>query len=94
MISYRDVCEAKTKKEMLARFDKLLKEVVKKYGGTKESNRVMQLSNIGYFSGYYDKKTWDRVHKWLGATHPIFGASYPTTEQALNSGKTYAKEKP
>lgn len=93
-MTYSDVCEAKTKAEMVSRFDDLLKEMVKSHGGTPESHRKMQLSNVGYFSGYYGSGTAARVLKWLGAVHPIFGTSHAngrlTPEAAFNAGKMKA----
>jgi len=76
MIGYQDICEAKTKREMVRRFEVLLKEVAKRYGSTPESHRATQLSNVGYCSGYYDQKTAKRILDWLGARHPIFGSSH------------------
>ena len=29
-------------------------------------------SNLGYFAGYYDRETYDRVNKAYGAVHPVF----------------------
>lgn len=77
MNNYSKVCEAKTKKEMQRRFNLLLKQTSKKFGGTEESYLKQQLANIGYFAGYYnDEKIRKRVLKWLGAIHPIFGVKY------------------
>ena len=67
MSTYTAVCEAKTKAEMQKQFSALLEAVVKKLGGTKKGHSKMQLSNVGYFAGYYDGKTRKRVSKWLGA---------------------------
>lgn len=89
-IGYRDVCEAKTKDEMLQRFDTLLQQLAEREGGTPESHRAIQLSNVGYFTGYYSSETAKRVQDWLGTTHPIFGTSHAegtlTSEAALQSG--------
>lgn len=76
MTGYRDVCEAKTQDEMVRRFEALLNEVAEKHGGTPESHRPTQLSNVGYFSGYYSSETAKRVLDWLGATHPFFGTAH------------------
>ena len=73
MTGYRDVCEATTKDEMQELFNLLLAELVERKGGSADSHRAMQLSNVGYFAGYYDSATAKRVLEWLGATHPIFG---------------------
>ena len=87
MAGYRTVCEAKTKAEMLAAFDTVLNEVVAENGGTREGHRQTQLSNVGYFAGYYDAETYKRVHEWLGTEHPIFGRSYPAPQEAMKAGK-------
>lgn len=29
-------------------------------------------SNLGYFAGYYDGKTYDRINKAYGTIHPVF----------------------
>ena len=75
MTSYRDVCEAKTKKEMQKRFRSLLKEVAEKHGKKPSDHKNIQLSNVGYFAGYYDGKVSGRVNRWLGAYHPVFGST-------------------
>lgn len=45
------------------------------------------LQNIGYFSGYYDPKTADRIMDVFQAAHPIFGRRHVSTEEALEMGK-------
>lgn len=45
-------------------------------------------SNLGYFAGYYDRETYDRINKTYGAIHPIFKAN-PfdiTPEEAYHIG--------
>ena len=86
MTTYDDVCNAKTKKEMQKLFDLVLTECSKKFGGSVESHRTMQLSNVGYFAGYYDNKTRRRVDKWLHAVHPIFGKTNPSASESFNAG--------
>lgn len=73
MTGYGDVCEARTKKEMQARFSRMLSEIVKEHGGTKKGHTPLQLSNVGYVAGYYEKNVRDRVSRWLKAEHPVFG---------------------
>lgn len=90
-MKYTDVCEAKTREEMVARFDALLAEVAAKHGGTPESHRAVQMQNVGYFMGYYDHATFSRVNEWLGAIHPVFGGNYPAPAQALAAGKQSAQ---
>lgn len=85
-MTYKKVCEAKTKKEMQKQFNLLLDYCSEEYGGTPLSHRNQQLSNIGYFAGYYDSKVKKNVEKWLGAIHPIFGSSNPTPKEAFKAG--------
>lgn len=73
MSSYRIICEQKTKKDMQHQFTLLLYAVADKFGKTPLEHKEQQLSNVGYFAGYYDEETRKRVSKWLGAEHPIFG---------------------
>ena len=71
-MTYSEICEAKTRKQMKERLSTLLSQCAREFGGTRESHIDRQLSNIGYFSGYYDSKTMERVKKWIGAKHPVF----------------------
>ena len=43
--------------------------------------------NIGYYAGYYDNETSKRVNKLFCCSHPIFGNSTPTAEEAFECGK-------
>lgn len=47
-------------------------------------------SNLGYYAGYYDNKTRERVEKLFICKHPIFGSiaenGTPTPEEAFNLG--------
>lgn len=43
--------------------------------------------NIGYYAGYYDNKTANRVNKLFNCSHPIFGNSTPTGKEAFECGK-------
>lgn len=47
-------------------------------------------SNIGYFSGYCDEETRNRVSRIFEAEHPIFGSGNPTSEEAFEMGKRFA----
>jgi hypothetical protein len=47
--------------------------------------------NLGYFAGYYDSETRERVERLFRCEHPIFGAiaekGQPTAAQAFAAGK-------
>lgn len=46
--------------------------------------------NLGYFAGYYDNETRERVEKFFMCSHPVFGAikinGAPTNEEAFACG--------
>jgi hypothetical protein len=51
-------------------------------------------ANLGYYAGYYDSKTRERVEKLFSCCHPIFGSikdnGEPTAAQAFELGKKLA----
>lgn len=46
--------------------------------------------NLGYFAGYYDNETRERVEKLFKCRHPVFGSiegnGAPTPQEAFNLG--------
>lgn len=50
-------------------------------------------SNLGYFSGYYDSKTYELINKSYNAIHPIFGGNpfNVSPEDAYQMGKELVK---
>jgi len=60
-------------------------------GKTRIEAEELERTNLGYFAGYYDTTTRDRVDRLYGAMHPIFGRSKPTAEEAFEIGKTIGR---
>jgi hypothetical protein len=52
--------------------------------------RVIERSNLGYWAGYYDHTTRERVERLFNCAHPIFGriaeVGPPTPDKALLAG--------
>lgn len=53
-------------------------------------------ANLGYYAGYYDTATRERVERLFRCAHPVFGAikdggGNPSPEAALALGKTLGK---
>lgn len=44
-------------------------------------------SNIGYISGYYSSETAARILEIFDTSHPIFGTTRPSPEEAFEAGK-------
>jgi hypothetical protein len=49
------------------------------------------LSNIGYFTGYFDHATADRIMDLFDCEHPVFGRNHPTAEEAWRIGLEYGQ---
>lgn len=47
-------------------------------------------TNLGYFAGYYDNETRERVERLFKCSHPVFGSiktkGAPTAKEALELG--------
>ena len=84
--TYATICLAETKEECIEAFEKLLMQLVEKHGGTREDYRNMQLSNVGYCTGYYSREVAENVQRWLGCSHPVFGNTWPTSGEAFQAG--------
>jgi len=51
-------------------------------------------SNLGYLAGYYSAETMTQIHDVFDVSHPIFGRSVPTPDEALAAGKAWAEGRP
>jgi len=49
------------------------------------------LVNIGYYTGYLDHATADRIMELFDTEHPMFGKSHPTQAEALAIGIAWGK---
>lgn len=63
-----------------------------KYGGHgREKAEEIERTNLGYFAGYYDSTTRERVERLFKCAHPFFGPiavnGTPTPETAMNIGR-------
>lgn len=51
--------------------------------------------NLGYFAGYYDNETRERVERLFHCAHPVFGKiteHVPTPEEAFAAGLKMGRE--
>jgi hypothetical protein len=56
-----------------------------------EMTRIVH-SNLGYWAGYHEKGTIEKVHSVYGSTHPVFGNTTPTSSEAFNMGLELGKK--
>lgn len=88
---YRPAIEVTTKEEAAAYFERCVEHCMS-FDKTREEAERIERINIGYFAGYYDYATRQRIEALYGAPHPVFGSSQPTAEEAFNAGVRLAKE--
>lgn len=87
---YGPAMQITTEKEADEYFEILVQMGVEEGGLTREKSIAIQRSNLGYFAGYYDSETRERVERLFKCFHPIFGAisqnGQPTAQEALKMG--------
>ena len=83
---YKDAMEI-TDQEEADRYLEALIEFGMLYGQTREEAMSIQKQNLGYFAGYYDNETMVRVNRLFKTTHPVFGDTTPTAEEAFEMGR-------
>ena len=70
---YDPAMKVKNKKEAKEYLEILIEHNMRVSGRNRKEAKQIELRNLGYYSGYYDQKTMNRVKKVFGAQHPIFG---------------------
>jgi exodeoxyribonuclease-5 len=60
-------------------------------GRSRPDAERIERANFGYYAGYYDNETRERVERLFNCSHPVFGkisaVGAPTTEEALQAGQ-------
>ena len=60
---------------------------------TREQVESIQRKNLGYYAGYYDAETRERVERLFVCAHPVFGPittrGQPTAEEAFGLGQVF-----
>ncbi len=77
--------------------DALIERDMRVFGKTREEAHALEMSNLGYYSGYYDHETSVRVNQLFGAVHPVLGppSDEPISpEEAFATGKKWASSAP
>lgn len=80
-------CAEITTQEDADRYFALLVEHNMSFGDhTQEEAEAIEHANIGYYSGYYDPVTMNRMLRLFRCSHPVFGDKCPTQMEALQAG--------
>lgn len=95
-LTYGDILgpamEAQTVEEAADFFRAYVAYILRFHSESQARAEYVVRTNIGYWTGYCDGATAERVLRLYDVSHPIFGRSKPTMEQALEAGKALAKE--
>lgn len=65
-----------------------------KYGNvSREEAESIERQNFGYYAGYYDTATRERVERLFNSPHPMIGSvqNTPPAEKVLEIGRTWGK---
>lgn len=76
-------------------FELIVKHHIEAHGQNREEAEEIIRSILGYFAGYYDNETRERVERLFTCAHPIFGpisSGAPTPEQAFEMGKKFGEK--
>jgi hypothetical protein len=84
---YKPAMKIIDEKEAQEYFESLVNWAVIHHNQNKEQAIEMEKRNLGYFAGYYDIETQERVERLFSCAHPTFGTikdkGQPTAEQAI-----------
>ena len=59
-------------------------------GSDRETAERIERSNLGYYAGYCDRETAERVVRLFDCAYPIFGRAYPSPDEAFAAGQRVA----
>lgn len=78
--------EGFTKEQATAMLEEGTNTIALEHEWTLERARAALRHDIGYFAGYYDSATADRVYEMYDTEHPVFGKTHPTPAVAFRMG--------
>lgn len=95
---YHPAMEIRDQAEADAYFERLVEHMMSCSDRNRQEAEAVERSNLGYFAGYYDSLTRERVERLFRCAHPVFGKiaenGPPTMEEALKAGCELASETP
>jgi hypothetical protein len=75
-----------TKERASALVEAQVDEMVKMLDYDPAEARRITLVNIGYYTGYLDCTTADKIMELFETEHPVFGRTHPTPTEAFRLG--------
>jgi hypothetical protein len=89
---YKPIIGMTDKTEAMKYFEECVAHTMS-FGKTREEAEEVERCNIGYFAGYYDQATRERVEELFDCQHPVFGSAKDhevTPQEAFWKGKKMA----
>ena len=74
------------KKEARKYFRALVRRTMYLSGKSRRSAEYLVKNNIGYWAGYHDSGTAQRIWRLFECAHPVFGRHIPTPDEAFQAG--------
>jgi hypothetical protein len=93
--AYSPAMEIDNKEAADEYFEALVKRSITYFGTSRQEAENVQRQNLGYYTGYYDEATRERVERLFSCSHPIFGSitknGTPSAEEAFKLGQRLTK---
>lgn len=94
---YAPAMEVRTHEEAEAMLKHIVKEILRESPYLTERRALLVArTNLGYYAGYYNDETRERVERLFSCEHPIFGRysekGSPTPEEAFKMGLDWAQK--
>lgn len=74
-------------------FEVLVQYSMRRFGQSREEAEKNERESLGFWAGYYDDATRERVERLFSCAHPVFGPiakGKPTPEEAFRAGQEWA----
>ena len=87
--AYGPAMKITEQKEADGYFELLVQHSMKHEHLSREKAEEINRANLGYYTGYYDRETRERVERLFRCTHPIFGPvprGAPTAKESFVEG--------
>lgn len=76
-------------------FAALVERNMRSFDQTRDRAEADTKSSLGYYAGYYDNETRERVERLFKCSHPVFGSiakvGAPTPDEAFHAGHEFAR---
>lgn len=90
-----NITDAEDAKQYLKDYVDFIEKTVDKKHLTERTSTEIAKHNLGYYAGYYNNETRERIERLFMCEHPLFGSikenGVPTPEEAFRIGTEYGK---